>query len=111
MRLKGYKPPSVLVGVSIALNIFLWLVALITFPRQESAILHYTAGLGIDSIGSSWQIVVLPSIGTIILLLNLVLARFVKEVSDSAYWMYIISIPVIEVLLLVTYFILLRFNQ
>lgn len=83
-----------------------------TFPKHdESAILHYTAGVGIDFIGNGWQIVVLPSIGAMVLLLNGVLAYMVRTISPLASWIFWASIPMMQVLLVGTYLILLKLNS
>ncbi len=114
MQVKGYNVSGrqLVLYSSIVLNIALWIVVLATFPKNSPfAILHYTAGVGIDFIGSGWQIVVLPSIGTLVLILNSVLARFVERVSDVAFWIFWASLPVMEALLIVTYGLLLRLNS
>ncbi|OGY37844.1 MAG: hypothetical protein A3E36_02200 [Candidatus Andersenbacteria bacterium RIFCSPHIGHO2_12_FULL_45_11b] len=115
MRIKGYRPlglPAVLAGISIFLNLAFWVLVLATFPKHDpSAILHYTAGVGVDFVGSGWQIFVLPIIGLIMLVLNAVLARLVQSASNVAYWVFWASLPLIEALLIGTYIILLRLNS
>ncbi|HSX25056.1 MAG TPA: hypothetical protein VLG69_03770 [Candidatus Andersenbacteria bacterium] len=108
MQTKGYK----LIALSVLANIILWILVFLTFPKHDpSAILHYTAGVGVDFVGSGWQIFILPSIGLAILILNALLAQLVKSASIAAYWIFWASLPIIEVLLIGTYIILLRLNS
>lgn len=96
---------------SLALNILLWIIVLVTFPKHSSsAILHYTAGIGVDFIGEGWQIITLPGIGTLLLLVNTVLARLVEPTSKLAFWVLWGSVPTMQCMLLVTYAILLTLN-
>ena len=115
MRLKGFRLdslPAIIIGASIALNVLLWIVVLATFPKDSpSAILHYTAGVGIDFIGEGWQIIMLPSMGILLIAVNVLLARFVERASKIAFWICISSLPLLQVLLLGTYGILLRLNS
>lgn len=112
MNLKGYKPETIVGVLSIALNIVLWIVVLVTFPKDSpSAILHYTAGVGIDFIGEGWQIITLPSIGILLIVVNILLARLVERVSKIGFWICISSMPILQVFLLATYGILLQLNS
>ncbi|OGY31015.1 MAG: hypothetical protein A3C02_02190 [Candidatus Andersenbacteria bacterium RIFCSPHIGHO2_02_FULL_45_11] len=96
---------------SVACNLVLWIIVLATFPKDSpTAILHYTAGIGVDFIGDGWQIVTLPGIGTLLLVVNIVLARFVEKTSPLAFWILWGSVPVLECVLLATYGILLTLN-
>ncbi|MDA1169490.1 MAG: hypothetical protein O3A36_04080 [bacterium] len=120
MNLKAYRPKGlalpaglagVIAGTSVLLNILLWLIVLITFPKSSpNAILHYTAGVGIDFIGNGWQIITLPSIGAFLICVNIILARYVRNTSRIAFWILWMSMPLLQILLLGTYGILLSFN-
>ena len=114
MNLKAYRPaglPAVVAGSSLVLNLILWLVVLLTFPKNSpNAVLHYTAGVGIDFIGRGWQIVTLPSIGAILMVVNIILAQYIKSTSMISFWVLWISMPIIQIVLLGTYGILLSFN-
>ncbi len=112
--MKAYRlSAQAIVGIaSLIANAILWVVVLVTFPKHDpSAILHYTAGVGVDFVGNWWQIFVLPSMGLAMLILNIVLARLVRSASDVAYWIFWASLPIIEILLIGTYIILLRLNS
>ncbi|MEO6077929.1 MAG: hypothetical protein ABIP54_04035 [Candidatus Andersenbacteria bacterium] len=114
MKIKGYSiTVEFIIGLlSVVLNAFLWILVLATFPKHDpSAILHYTAGVGIDFVGSPLQIFVLPGIGLAVLLINGLLARFVKSVSSIAFWIFWASLPILELMLLGVYIILLRLNS
>lgn len=115
MRLKGFRLkglPAIIIGASIALNVLLWIFVLVTFPKDSpSAILHYTAGVGIDFIGEGWQIIMLPSMGILLIIVNVLLARFVERASKIAFWICITSLPFLQALLLGTYGILLQLNS
>lgn len=85
---------------------------LTTFPKNDpSAILHYTAGVGIDFVGNPWQIFVLPSMGLVMLLLNALLGRFVRGVNEVAFWIFWTSMPILEGMLIGVYIMLLRLNS
>ncbi len=114
MNSKVFRPaglPAVVAGVSVACNALLWIIVLATFPKDSpTAILHYTAGIGVDFIGEGWQIITLPGIGTLLLIVNTILARSIEKTSLLAFWILWGSIPVLECVLLATYGILLTLN-
>lgn len=94
---------------SFVLNILIWIIVLATFPKDSpTAILHYTAGIGVDFIGEGWQIITLPAVATLLLVVNSVLARLVEH--RLAFWMLWGSVPLLECMLLATYGILLTLN-
>lgn len=114
MNLKDFSssPEKIIFSISALLNIVLWAIVLITFPKNSaSAILHYTAGIGIDFIGQGWQIITLPSIGAILIAVNVILARYIKKASEKAFWILWLSMPFLQLLLLATYIMLLRLNR
>lgn len=121
MNSKAFRPaglPAAVAGVSVACNLLLWIIVLATFPKDSpTAILHYTAGIGVDFIGEGWQIITLPGIGTLLLVVNTILARLVEKTSLPdrqtgllAFWILWGSVPVLECVLLATYGILLTLN-
>ncbi len=111
MNNKGYRLENVVIGASVALNILLWVIVLATFPKDSpTAILHYTAGIGVDAIGDGWKIVTIPAIGTLLLIVNTILARLVEPIGKPAFWILWGSVPVIQCVLLATYAILLTLN-
>ncbi len=114
MNLKGYRrsPEKAVVAISCILNILLWIFVLLTFPKSSpNAILHYTAGVGIDFIGQGWQIVTIPSIGALLICVNVILARYIKRASNRAFWMLWMSMPFLQLLLIATYSMLLSLNR
>lgn len=105
------NPVWLLFGASLLLNVILWVLAATTFPKDTSAtILHYTSGVGIDFIGESRQIYILPAIGLFLLSGNTVLAHLVKRSSPRAAWVLWLGTPAVEIILLVSYAVLLILN-
>lgn len=102
----------VTVGTGAIINAILWFMALFLFPQDKlAAILHYNTSTGIDFIGESGQIKVIPAIGTAILVLNVMIALLVRRASKQAPTMFLSIIPLIEGLLLVAFLFILRLNQ
>ena len=96
---------------SLGLNLLLWVMALALFPKDSStAVLHYTAGVGIDFIGDGWQIITLPAIGILLFGVNVLLARAVQRASDIAFWILWCTMPLLQILLLLTYALLFELN-
>ena len=107
----GLSLEAIVVIISFALNIILWLIVLITFPKDSpNAVLHYTAGVGVDFIGKGWQIITLPSIGALLMVVNIIMAQYIKRTSEIAFWILWTSMPCMQIILLGTYSILLSFN-
>jgi NADH:ubiquinone oxidoreductase subunit 6 (subunit J) len=59
-----------------SLNWFFVYVININIAEQDSVILHYNVDFGIDLIGNVRQIYIIPSIGLVIVLFNLILLFF-----------------------------------
>ena len=119
MKLRGFKiftgdssrAERVVFFASLALNSLLWVAVLVLFPKSSpTTILHYTAGVGIDFVGEGWQIVTLPAMGTLLIIVNVVLARLVLSASSYAFWVLWLAMPMLQVLLIVTYGILFGLN-
>ncbi|HPA25921.1 MAG TPA: hypothetical protein PLK76_04150 [bacterium] len=67
---------------SFFLNLFLWVILYRKIPIQvEPIVLRYNIYVGINLIGSWWQVFYLPLIGLAILIFNFLLAKmmFLKE--------------------------------
>lgn len=110
MSSRGFNDRTIFIA-SVILNLLLWIFVLITFPKDSpTAILHYTAGVGVDFIGEGWQIITLPSIGTLLLVVNTILARLVEKTGRAAFWVLWGTTPFIQCMLLATYAILLTLN-
>lgn len=111
MNSRAYNPANAMLAMSGGMNLLLWIIVLATFPKNSpTAILHYTAGVGIDFIGEGWQIITLPGIGALLLLVNTVLARFIEKINQPAFWVLWGSMPLLQFILLATYGILLALN-
>ncbi len=108
---RTFSFPQIILIISIALNLLLWIIVLVSFPKNApSAILHYTAGVGIDFIGQGWQIITIPGIGTLLIGVNVILARYIKKASEVSFWIIWMNMPFSQALLLGTYGILLSLN-
>jgi hypothetical protein len=102
---------ATLLGASAIINVSLWLLARFLFPQETpAAILHYSAGTGIDFIGEGDQIVVLPLIGTIVWVGNSILGFTLMRASPTSAWLLWASTLVMECTLLLAFFLLLRIN-
>lgn len=114
MNLRDYSasPEKAILLVSGIANLVLWAIVLIGFPKSSpNAILHYTAGIGIDFIGQGWQIITIPSIGTLLIVVNVILARYIKRVSTISFWILWISMPFLQLLLVAIYAMLWSLNR
>lgn len=107
---RRYKGGIVLAGGAI-LNIVLWVFVFTLFPTDTpAAILHYSVGAGVDFIGEGRRIMVLPIVGTAVIVLNSAMAYGLRGASIRAVWLFLGIIPVIQVALLTAFALLLRVN-
>lgn len=101
-----------LAGAALLLNIVLWAGVLLTFPKNApAAVLHYTVGVGVDFIGESGQIMVLPIAGTVLLVLNVLFAYILRGASAAAVWMLVGTSALVQLIFLVAYIYLLTLNK
>lgn len=108
MRSKGYS----LLGVSAALNALLWLSAAALFPKAVPvAILHYSVLGGVDFIGASHQIYILPLIGLLVLIGNIIVGLMVRQISIRSAWVLWASTILIQTVLIISFFILWKLNR
>jgi hypothetical protein len=83
-----------------------------TFPRRESAaILHYTTSVGIDFVGEGRHIMVLPAVGLLILVVNLVVGRIIRTADERTAWILWSAVPIVQVFLLLALFFLKSLNS
>jgi len=69
-----HKTIIILLGFSLALNVFSWLWLLIQIrPQKELIFLHYNILFGVDLIGQWWKVFYIPLVGLIIILANALL--------------------------------------
>ncbi len=109
---KSYRLLITLLGLSILLNLAIWIGVWRFFPQTNpSAVLHYSVGTGIDSIGDGSQIKVLPLVGLALLALNLGLGYGVARVAPLAAWIFWVSMPLMQTILLGAFIILWRVNN
>ncbi len=87
----------VLIG-AIFVNLVNWaILAYFIRPVDFPIILHYNVYFGVDLIGSWWQVFFLPLMGTLILIINLILAYFFfKQKERVASHLLLLSAFVIQ---------------
>lgn len=100
-----------LAGLGFLLNGSAWLLAFL-FPRHESAaILHYTSSVGIDFVGTSRHILILPGVGALILILNLLVGRLVFAVDPRTAWVLWSTGLIIQIILNLSLIFLISLNR
>lgn len=97
---------------SAALNIILWGLAFFLFPHGSPAtILHYTAVIGVDFIGGSRLIYVLPLLGAVIILMNSALGFAMENSSRRAAWILKSTTLSIQCILFLALIVLWQLNR
>jgi hypothetical protein len=106
-----YNPLSILLVLSVVMNATLWFLAMTSFPHSEpAAVLHYSTEIGIDFIGEGSLITVLPLIGSIILVGNVLVGLLLKRADNRAAWI-LWSVPLVaQIVLFVAFYLLWRIN-
>lgn len=103
--------PWLLAAVLAIINIVFWIVVFTTFPRDmPAAVLHYSVGVGVDFVGESNQIMVLPLTGSVLLVLTVLLAYTLWRVSVAAVWILLGGNVMVQLLLIVAYAYILALN-
>lgn len=106
------RPLTIIILLSLLFNIITWAVAIFVFPQSgPAAILHYTVPLGVDFIGESRQIYILPLIGLVIIVGNTALGWLIHRPSLRAAWVLWAVLPGIQVILFAATVLLWQFNQ
>ncbi|MDP3997856.1 MAG: hypothetical protein U1C49_01260 [Candidatus Andersenbacteria bacterium] len=100
------------VTLAIILNGLLWLLSIKLFPRENPiAILHYNTDIGIDFIGGGGDITILPAIGSLLVLSNIVLGLAVrptdKQLARILWWI----LPIYQIVLLIAFYFIWRINN
>jgi hypothetical protein len=100
-----------LISISVLANGLLWCLVLVVFPKNTPvAILHYSIGVGIDFIGQGEKIVVLPVIGLLTLIGNIILSILIRPISTRVSWILIACLPFIQLILLAAFFLIWQLN-
>ncbi|HBE90378.1 MAG TPA: hypothetical protein DDW41_04185 [Candidatus Andersenbacteria bacterium] len=105
------QPLVLIIALSITLNVTLWLLVFLLFPTSDAAVLHYSIGIGIDFIGSTRQIYLLPAIGLIVLFGNTLLGITIKNTDIRSAWLLWSIIPPVHLILLGSFFLIWWINQ
>jgi hypothetical protein len=102
----------VLLAVSLIANVSLWLLSVRIFPDSNStAVLHYSSDFGIDFIGDSSHISVLPRLGTLLLIFNLLIGGAIFRVESRAAWTLWAINPFLQAVLLGALYLIWQINQ
>lgn len=105
------KPAALMLIVSVLLNTVLWLLAWQTSSWfGEAIILHYNIDVGVDLIGEGQQITMLPTAGTVLLVVNGLLGTLLKRVDIRTTWTLWAAIPIVHLVLIGTIILLWRIN-
>jgi hypothetical protein len=72
--------------------------------------LHYNVIIGVDRLGSKWQLLVLPGVGAFMLVINFVLAWAVRSTGRFVPFLAALASVVGNLLLLLAILFLLRVN-
>lgn len=100
----------VLCVVSVLLNSVTWLVTRF-FPADDpAAVLHYSIEIGIDFIGEGRQIMVLPLMGSLIIICNTVIGFALLRANWRAALVFWAVMPAFQLLMLAAFFLLWRIN-
>ena len=77
-------------------------------PQEEPFLLHYNIFLGIDLIGSWWQIYYIPILGLIILLINFIIGWLIFIKAKILCYFLVITALISQIFLIIsTIFIIL----
>lgn len=109
--IKQNRVPAFIISGSLVLNAVLWLLVLLLFPRDSgTAVLHYNTDVGIDFIGPSVQIIVLPAVGLLLLLGNSLLGTALRRADKRAAFLLWGSLPVLQLILLGSFILVWQAN-
>ncbi len=97
---------------SFVLNGLLWFGAHQYFtPDSTTTVLHYNADFGIDFIGDSSNINVLPQIGVILCLFNLLVGLAIFRVEPRSAWVLWFTSPFLQIGLAISLYVIWRINN
>ncbi len=97
--------------LGLILNGVAWGIAWF-FPRNEAtAILHYSSSIGIDFVGEGRHIMVLPALGMLILVLNLLVGRSIRARDGEAALVLATAVPLVQMLLILALLFLRSVNN
>lgn len=69
-----HLPNIIMISLSLAMNIFMWVWLLIRIKAtSEPIFLHYNILFGVDYIGEWWRVLYYPFFGLMILVVNMVI--------------------------------------
>lgn len=94
--------------LAILINTSMWAYILIVFPpRSETVFLHYNILFGVDLIGPWWRLLMTPTFGLIIILINLLISWFTYKYDQLITVIVLSSTVIMQIILaLATYHII-----
>ena len=106
-----WRVVSILAGSAVALNGILWFLVWFVVPRdQAAAVLHYRAVRGIDYIGSGGQITILPVLGLLLGVINIVIGAAAYAADQRTAWVLWTVTPLFQIVLLTAFYFVWQAN-
>lgn len=98
--------------LSAALNLATWAYLHENkFGEGFPLILHYNLFLGVDVVGEFRQLYILPAVGLLFLVLNAALGQFFFKIERLASYLLTLNTLIVEIILLLASYLLIRVNQ
>jgi len=98
-------------AAGLAMNVFVWLWLWSHIPAGVNGLfLHYNILFGVDFIGSSWQMYMVPLSGLIILIINLFLGWVVYKKEHFAAQLLNFSAAFLQIFLIIEAYLLVLLN-
>ena len=98
--------------LSVLLNIFIW-IFLIQNQKENShpIILHYNLFFGVDYLGNYEKIYLIPIAGLIIIIVNSILGHLLYLKEKLAVYFLVFIIFIVQLLLLINSYLIIRINS
>lgn len=98
-------------GVSLAAVIAQWIMLLFYLPHTDNVALHYSVYIGIDSIGSWQELVIIPILGSVVLGINFLFGKMVLTINHFASFIFTLGTIFVEAFLLISVVMLYLVNR
>jgi len=101
----------VLLAVALLLNLAIWAILFIKIkPSPLPIILHYNVYFGVDYLGKYTQAYIIPIIGLLVLIVNMILSCLVYPKSKLSVRILTITAAIAQILLMVSAITIILFN-
>lgn len=98
-------------AAGLAMNIFVWLWLWTHIPASaDELFLHYNILFGVDLIGASWQVYLVPLSGLIVLVVNLLLGWVIYKKEHFAAQLLNFSAAFLQMFLVIEAYLLVLLN-